>query len=132
MATFDVLQISSIWKSCYNLIVEFIDDKLTKNEILDLRRKYGDYIKLTVDVENDWIVAGGKLHADAEKVLLDKGSIQDNIWGGGINLTDKQIDSIAVLNLRPRFGNDNLEILDLQIRERFYKIIKDFFARLWR
>jgi hypothetical protein len=111
--------------------VELIDKKLTKEDILNLRKKSGDYIKLTIDVENGWIVAGGELHADAEKILLDKGSKQDNIWGGGIDLDKKLVDSTAVLNIRPRLGNDNLEILDSQIREKFYKIVRDYFAALW-
>jgi len=110
--------------------VEFIDKKLTNNEILSLRKKYGDYIKLTVDIENAWIVAGGKLHADGEKILLDKGARQDNIWGGGINLNDNQIDTTAVLNLRPGLGNDNLEILDKEIRNKFHSIVKTYFEKI--
>jgi len=94
---------------------------------MDLRHGNGDYLKLTVDIENEWLVAGGELHADAEKFLLDKGSNQDNIWGGGINLKDRQIDTTAVLNLRPRMNNDNLEILDHQRRGKFIKIVKKLF-----
>ncbi len=111
--------------------MDFIDKKLTKDEVLVLRKKYGAYIKLTVDVENKWIVAGGELHADGEKVLLEKGSKQNDVWGGGINFLDKQIDTTAVLNIRPRLNNDNLEILDPEIRRKFYDIIKKYFEELW-
>jgi hypothetical protein len=111
--------------------VDYIDNKLTKNQIFALRKKYGDYIKLTVDIANKWIIAGGELHADAEKILLEKKSKQDSIWGGGINLVDKQIDSTAVLNLRPRLNNDNLEILNPDIRAKFHDIIKEYFSDLW-
>lgn len=55
----------------------------------------------------------------------------DNIWGGGIDLEGRQIDATAVLNLRPRLNNDNLEILDSQRRGRFIQIVKDFFQNLW-
>lgn len=84
--------------------MDFIDNKLSKDEIINLRRKYGDYIKLTVDVENKWLVIGGELHADGEKILLGRGSKQNDIWGGGINMIDKQVDTTAVLNVRPRLG----------------------------
>ncbi|MBM3209077.1 hypothetical protein FJZ40_02185 [Candidatus Shapirobacteria bacterium] len=112
--------------------MEFIDRILTPQEIVSLKRQYGNYFKLTVDSENEWVVAGSELHADAEKLLLEKGSRQDDIWGGGINLSDKQIDTSAVLNLRPRLDNDNLEILDQARREKFISIVKKYFQQLWR
>ena len=111
--------------------MDFIDKKLKSDEILTLRNKYGDYIKLTVDVEHKWIVAGGELHADGEKILLEKGSVQDDIWGGGIDFFDKQIDTTAVLNIRPRVKNDSMEILDEKIRNKFIKIVKKYFEELW-
>jgi hypothetical protein len=111
--------------------MEFVDRILTKEEVLELQKTYGDYVKLTVDLENEWLVVGGELHADGERVLLEKGSRQNDIWGGGVNLKDGKIDTTAVLNLRPRLGNDSLEILDSQRREKFIRIVKGFFANLW-
>lgn len=110
--------------------MDFIDKKLTKSEILNLHKHYGNYIKLTVDVGRKWAIAGGELHADGEKQLLEKGSGQDDIWGGGINLLDKQVDTTAVLNIRPSMNNDNLEILDPEIRKKFHAIIKEYFGEL--
>jgi len=66
--------------------MEFIDRILTKEEILKLQKVYGDYIKLTVDLEKERMVAGGELHADGEKILLEREGKQDDVWGGGINL----------------------------------------------
>jgi len=111
--------------------MDFIDKKLTLKEILHLRNKYGVYMKLTIDVENRWVIVGRELHADGEKLLLEKGSKQKDIWGGGINFLDKEVDTTAVLNIRPRLDNDNLEILDSEIRKKFYDIIKKFFEKLW-
>ncbi len=107
--------------------MEFFDRPLTSEKVRDLWHQYGDYLKLTIDIENEWIVVGSGLHADAEKLLLDKGSNQDNIWGGGVNLKNRQIDTTAVLNLRPRMNNDNLEILDQKRRKKFIKITKKLF-----
>ena len=111
--------------------MDFVEKKLTRGEILNFRKRYGDYVKLTVDIKNSWVIAGGELHADGEKILLEKGSKQDNVWGGGINMIDKQIDTTAVLNIRPRLDNDNLEILNPEIRKKFYDIIKNIFEKLW-
>ena len=111
--------------------MDFISKKLTGKEISGLQAKYGNYIKLTVDIENRWVIAGGELHADGEKVLLRRGSKQNDIWGGGISMIDKQIDTTAVLNIRPRLDNDNLEILDLEIRKKFHDIVRVYFEKLW-
>lgn len=111
--------------------MKFIDRSLAKEEILRLQKDYGDYIKLTADIGEEWLIIGGELHADGEKILLEKGGRQDDIWGGGINLENKQIDTTAVLNIRPRLNNDNLEILDSARREKFIKIVKKYFRKLW-
>ncbi len=111
--------------------MEFVDRVLAREEILKLQKVYGGYVKLTVDLEKEWVVAGGKLHADGEKILLERGGRQDNIWGGGINFENKQIDTTAVLNLRPRLENNSLEILDNQRREKFIQIVKKYFVNLW-
>ncbi len=112
--------------------MKFTDKVLTPEEIERLRKQFGRYLKLTIDLENKWLVAGGNLHADAEKLLLEKGSKQDDIWGGGIDLEEKLIDTSAVLNLRPMLNNDSLEILDQGKREKFIEIIKNYFRELWR
>ena len=111
--------------------MEFIDKALTREEIIELQEVYGDYVKLTIDLEKEWVVAGGELHADGEKILLERGGGQDDIWGGGINFESKQVDTTAVLNLRPRLKNDSLEILDNQRREKFIQIVKKYFVDLW-
>lgn len=111
--------------------MKIFDQPLALWEIENLRKIFGDYLKLAIDIERKKIVAGGELHADGEKLLLGKGSRQDDIWGGGLNLLNKQIDTTAVLNLRPRLNNDNLEILDSERRENFIEIVKEFFKELW-
>jgi len=110
--------------------MEFIDKPLTKEEILKIQKNYGDYVKLTVDIKKEWVIAGGELHADGEEVLLERGSQQNNIWGGGIDLMSKQIDTTAVLNIRPRVDNSNLEILDSARRKKFIEIVKKYFDKL--
>lgn len=105
-------------------------EPFTKEEIEKLRGRQ-DYAKVTVDLERDLIVVGTQLHADGEKILLEKGGRQNDIWGGGINFKDKIIDATAVLNIRPRLGNDSMEILGPERREKFIGIVRKYFAKLW-
>ena len=107
--------------------MELIKEPLTERKISDLKQRYGDYFKLTVDLESQTLVAGVELHADGEAILLKEGGRPENIWGGGINLNTKEIDATAVLNLRPNLGNASMEILDPAKRERFISIVKKIF-----
>ncbi len=111
--------------------MEIIEKELSLEELVSLRKKYGDYVKLTVDLKNEKVVAGISLHTDGEKILLEKGGKRDNIWGGGIDFLTKKVSMAAVLNVRPRLGNDSLEILDSKKREKFQKIVEKYFKKLW-
>ena len=111
--------------------MKFVHKPLSKKEIASLKKKYGSYLKLTIDLDQENIVAGCTLHADGESFLLRSGASSVNIWGGGVNLNTKTIDTIAVLNLRPSLNNPGMEILDSRKREKFIKIVKKIFAHLW-
>jgi len=111
--------------------MKIIDQPLSQDEINALNSQYGHYLKLTIDLNREVIIAGCELHADGEKVLLESGGKSEDIWGGGISLTTKTIDTIAVLNIRPSPGNNSMEILDQEKRETFIKIVKEKFACLW-
>lgn len=105
---------------------------LTLEEIESLHRQFGNYLKITADIDTELLVIGCELHADGEKILLEKGGKSDNIWGGGLNLRIKEIDTTAVLNLRPKLGNNSLEIIDPQRREKFLALVKKYFRKLWQ
>lgn len=106
-----------------------LKEKPTEGQISQISEEFGDYIKVVVDVEKRIIAAGGKLHADGEELLLKRGSSQESLWGGGIDLVSKKIDCTAIINIRPNQGNDSMEILDSSIREKFFEIIKNCFER---
>lgn len=109
-----------------------MDKPLPKKNIEELHTTYGDYMKITADIEEGNMVVGCELHADGEEVLLQKNSDQNNIWGGGIHLKNKVIDCTAVLNLRPSRGNPSIEILNPETREKFISVVKTIFASLWK
>jgi hypothetical protein len=105
---------------------------LSVQRIDNIKKKYGDYIKITADIEKNEVVIGCELHADGEKILLNNGSKQDNIWGGGLDFISREVDATAVLNLRPGLDNNSLEILDQQRRTKFLNIVKNIFTLLWQ
>lgn len=102
----------------------------TKEEIEKMAEEYGEYIKTVIDVEKKICAGGGKMHADCEKILLENGSEQKNLWGGGIDLAAKVIDFTSLINIRPRDENYSMEILKPETREEFEKLMKYFFNTL--
>lgn len=112
--------------------MKLVRNPLSAQEINDIREKFGDYIKITADIEKNEIVVGCRLHADGEKILLTNGSKQDDIWGGGLDFISKEADATAVLNLRPNLDNNSLEILDQSRRKKFLNLVEEIFIRLWQ
>lgn len=100
----------------------------TENEIQQMSEAFGDYIKLTADTSQEILYGGCKLHADAEKILLEnEGSKQKNTWGGGVDLKSKKIDCNAIINIRPHDNNPSPEILNPEIRNKFINLVKKYF-----
>ncbi len=100
--------------------------KASKEEIEKAKEEFGNYIKAVVDIEKKIVVIGGRFHADAEKILIEKGSVQQNLWGGGIDPVTGKIDFQAIINIRPKQNNDSMEILDQNIRKTFESTVKRF------
>jgi len=107
--------------------VVFIKGKVSREDINKAQEDYGRYIKIVVDVVNNLMTIGGQWHADGEKVLLENGADKNSIWGGGIDLDTKNIETIALINLRPKLDNNSQEILDKENREQFINITKERF-----
>jgi len=96
------------------------------DQIKQLTEEFPHYIKLTADIDKQILYGGARLHADMEQILLNEGSFQINIWGGGVDLENKKIDCSAIANIRPGV-NSNPEILNPKIRKSFVKIVKRYF-----
>lgn len=102
-----------------------ISKKATKKELEKMAEDFGgDYIKVVVDVSQEILAGGGERHFDTEQILLERGSDQENLWGGGLDPKTKTIDYNSMINLRPK-ENPSRDILSAEIREKFNKIVKD-------
>jgi hypothetical protein len=103
----------------------------TKEEIKKLRELFDVYIKTVIDIKRKVCSAGCDRHFDSEKILLDQGSKQEDLWGGGIDLETKIIDCNSMINIRPQQGNMSNEIQDVTSRQTFDKLMKDFFTVIY-
>jgi len=103
----------------------------TEDEIKRLRQQYNAYIKTVIDIDKKICSAGARMHFEEEKILLDQGSRQSSLWGGGIDLETLTIDTNSMINLRPNDNNRSNEIQDPEIRKRFEELSTLFFKALY-
>ena len=102
----------------------------TKDEIEKLKERYEVYIKTVIDIDRKICCAGMEMHYEGEQRLLESGSSQSSVWGGGIDITTKQIDYNSFINIRPNDGNYRNEIESEKIRKRFRELMEYFFSEV--
>lgn len=107
--------------------MKIIKDKITINELKQMAEKmFGELVKAVVDIEKETMVVDAELHADEEKLLLEKGSQQKNLWG--INLypevkDENWIEFDSMINLRPSQGNRSRGVDDKKIQKEIIEIV---------
>lgn len=102
----------------------------TLEEIKGLKEVFDVYIKTVIDIDKKICSAGCDRHFESEKILLEQGSKQSDLWGGGIDLETKVMDCNSFINIRPADNNSSSEIQDQTLRKRFEDIIKYFFSEV--
>lgn len=103
----------------------------TKEEIKKLSELFEVYIKTVVDIDKKICSAGCDRHCDCEKILLEQGSKQENLWGGGVDLETKEIDCNSFINIRPSQKNTSNEIQDEKTRKKFINLMRYFFKDIY-
>jgi hypothetical protein len=87
---------------------------------------HGNMVKGVVDIGLGIIALGGELHADAEALLLQNGSEQENLWGFNIYTNkpdDQRIEYHSFINIRPNQDNRSLEIQSQELKRKIKRII---------
>ncbi len=109
------------------MTIEIIDHPITKAALTERAKKqFGDFIKAVVDIKREIMAIGGDLHADEETVLLDDGSVQENLWGINIfpERTDSWIEFDSMINVRPIQGNRTRSVENPETQKRIIAIVQ--------
>ena len=105
----------------------FIDKPVNLNSIwIDRETTYTELLKFAIDVENEWVVIDGEMHADCETVLLEQGSQQQNIWGGNVYPENSDADFLeftSFINIRPSQDNPGMNLQNTELRDKITRII---------
>lgn len=109
--------------------IVIVDRPIDRAELASLVGSFFEgMVKYVVDLERRLAAVGGELHSDAEKLLLDSGSRQTDLWGANYypgKGPDACIEYTSLINIRPSQGNRVMLITDPSIRERVREITFD-------
>jgi hypothetical protein len=107
-----------------------LDRPIEPDELRALvERFFEDMVKYVADLALGVIAVGGELHADAEALLLERGSRQNDLWGANYlpgRGEDECIEYTSLINIRPSRDNRSMEVQDPGLRAR----IRDLTFRL--
>lgn len=105
-----------------------IDNVISNKDLIEIAKTiFGDMVKGVVDVDKELVAIDAELHADLEAFLLEKGSLQENLWG--INLYpeiegDDFLEFDSMINIRPSQNNRSRGVDSEEIRNKISEIIK--------
>jgi hypothetical protein len=104
-------------------LLNSIIDKAALKRLVD--EGFKDMVKYAVDVKLRCIAIGGELHADGEQLLLDNESEQKDIWGANYYPGKGEcgcIEYTSLINIRPSQGNNSMEIVSEDLREKIKEL----------
>lgn len=107
--------------------MEIINTKISLQELEEMAvHFFGDMVKGVVDVEQRIIALDAELHADLERLLLENGSQQEQLWG--INLYpstegDDFLEFDSMINIRPAQNNRSRGVESVEIQNQIKDII---------
>lgn len=109
--------------------IRIIKTQITEEELNKISEEgFGDLVKAVVDIDKGIMAVGGELHADEEAMLLESGSLQENLWGINLypkNAQDEFVEFDSIINLRPAHGNRSRGVEDRRIQEKIKDIVKN-------
>ena len=107
--------------------MQIVAKSISKKELLKMSdRIFGGLVKAVVDIQKKIMVVDAAMHADEERLLLDQGSKQDDLWG--INLYqeldgDDFIEFDSMINVRPRLNNFSRSVESKELQNKIIDIV---------
>ena len=90
---------------------------------------FGDMIKCVADVKLGLLALDAELHADLERLLLESGSAEEDLWGFNLYPEEEGEDFIeydSLINIRSWQNNPTRDVLNPDVREAINQIVEQF------
>ncbi len=105
--------------------IKIVTVPITRAEAKEIAQEfYKEMVKGVVDVKREILALGGEWHMDANKILLEDGSLQRNIWGFNFFPDDGRLQYTSLINIRPLQNNWTLEVKSKELRRNMERIIR--------
>ena len=109
--------------------IHAVNSKAAKDQISEMISALESYIKVAVDIRKGVLAGGGVMHADCERVLLDAGSKQGDIWGADWYPKERRVAFGSLINIPRQFKKgvrlkEPMQIQDPAIRQSVERIIR--------
>lgn len=112
---------------CYNQGMKLVEKKISMRELKQMSdRMFGGLVKAVIDIKKGIMVVDAAMHADEERILLENGSKQEDLWGINFypELTGEDfIEFDSMINIRPQQKNTSRFVEDTVIREKITTIV---------
>ena len=112
------------------MVMQILQQPISRKELrLLAENTFGDMIKCVADVSEGLLALDAELHADLERLLLENGSAQENLWGFNLYPDEEGEDFIeydSLINIRAWQGNPSRGISNPEIRDTIEKIVAQF------
>ena len=115
-------EIRSVWSFFFitfvkTLTMQILQKSITRAELAALAENtFGDMIKCVADVRLGSLALDAELHADLERLLLENGSAEEDLWGFNLYPEEEGED----------FINPTRDVLDPDIREAIKRLVEQF------
>ena len=110
--------------------MQILQQPISKETLRTLAQNtFGDMIKCVADVKEGLLALDADLHADLERMLLENGSAQENLWGFNLWVEEEGDDFIefdSLINIRSWQGNPSRDVVDPDIREAIKAIVNKY------
>lgn len=113
--------------------MELVDDRIKIGDLeVMAESRFGNLVKVVVDLGRGVMVVDADMHADEEAYLLGDGSRQADLWG--INLYPAQfgtqdfVEFDSLINIRPSQGNRSRSVNDADARRAIVALVERLVA----
>ena len=112
------------------MTLRILQNPITEKELREMAQEhFGLFVKAVVDIRQGIVAIGGELHADGERLLIEAGSRQEDLWGINVypDRPDRErIEFNSMINIRPSAGNLSRDVEHTAIREKIIAVTEKF------
>lgn len=93
---------------------------------------FSDFVKCVADIKEGKLAIDSELHSDLERMLMEDGSVQENLWGFNLYPEESGDDFIeydSLINIRSWQGNPSRDVADPAVREAIKEVVDKYILR---